>query len=306
MNTIKELYLQGSLNLTAYKKMLANYRIDKRALQHCYSFNTDARLNEILQPLKEILQLTGFVHTRLYPFSGKMFSLTNRHLWKQYYIKHQLGRYWDVRPIYNPFKDNYGLLDALPTTTLAYKKIIKPAAQHFNLAHGAYLTKVNATSIDTFVFYGANDDHQFLPALIENISHFQHFLYYYLDEAQNLISYAKANLIHSIKYANSVEMDISTQHPINFKQKDINLLPEKIYIDAKGTYLTEREAQVLSHTLQKRTCKAIARKLQLSPRTIEFHLNNIKRKFQVQKKSALIDYAKNNHIESLLASSIEK
>lgn len=63
-------------------------------------------------------------------------------------------------------------------------------------------------------------------------------------------------------------------------------LPGKII---NQNYFTERETEVLYHLVRGNTMKSMGRILNLSPRTIEHHLNNIKLKLKVSSKSDVIE-----------------
>lgn len=53
--------------------------------------------------------------------------------------------------------------------------------------------------------------------------------------------------------------------------------------------LTQREIECLNLVAHGSTMKMIARKLDISPRTVEQHLRNIKEKFEVNTKSQLVE-----------------
>ena len=55
-----------------------------------------------------------------------------------------------------------------------------------------------------------------------------------------------------------------------------------------GTYLTYQEYHCLKHILAQKTIAETARLLGLSPRTVEFYFNNIKKRFNTKKKKHVI------------------
>lgn len=69
---------------------------------------------------------------------------------------------------------------------------------------------------------------------------------------------------------------------------------ERFYIGRPyaDSYLTTREAQVVVHFLMGKTIDATAVSLQLSPRTIEFYVRNMKFKLQCRTKAELIKMIK--------------
>lgn len=69
------------------------------------------------------------------------------------------------------------------------------------------------------------------------------------------------------------------------------LLPKRRYVlDDKHTlYLTYREAQCMLLFIHGKTVLKVAQYLALSPRTVEYYLNNMKSKFNCRTKSELIE-----------------
>ena len=57
----------------------------------------------------------------------------------------------------------------------------------------------------------------------------------------------------------------------------------------KGAYLTPQEYRCAESLLKGHTFKQVALELSLSPRTVEFYINNMKKKFAVKKKKALLE-----------------
>jgi DNA-binding CsgD family transcriptional regulator len=54
--------------------------------------------------------------------------------------------------------------------------------------------------------------------------------------------------------------------------------------------LTKRELECIQLIMRGRTAKEMADVLGLSPRTVEFYINNIKSKIGCSKKSKIVDY----------------
>ena len=64
------------------------------------------------------------------------------------------------------------------------------------------------------------------------------------------------------------------------------MMPNSTYSELKT--LSAREEQCAHCLLQSMSIKAIGRHLQLSPRTVEFYLENVKSKFSCKTKTELI------------------
>ena len=83
-----------------------------------------------------------------------------------------------------------------------------------------------------------------------------------------------------------------SQHDFSKPSQDSAKKPIKRYYlgDAFcGTYLTLREAETMTHLLLGKTIRDTAISMQLSPRTAEFYINNIKRKLKCRTKKELIN-----------------
>ena len=64
----------------------------------------------------------------------------------------------------------------------------------------------------------------------------------------------------------------------------------------EGVYFTRREAQTLFHLLQGKTIPEVGRSLNLSARTIEFYVKNMKLKIGVKSKVELLDKLRHTDI----------
>lgn len=66
---------------------------------------------------------------------------------------------------------------------------------------------------------------------------------------------------------------------------------KKYYLNTQGTddYLTEREKECVDHLILGKTIKETAKLMNLSPRTVEFYLKNIRKRLDCQTKGQLIE-----------------
>jgi DNA-binding CsgD family transcriptional regulator len=92
-----------------------------------------------------------------------------------------------------------------------------------------------------------------------------------------------------IKETADVNLDVS---------KKQNLLQNKYFLGEQfqGVYLTQREADCVLVLLQVKTIKKAAVHLNLSPRTVEFYLRNVRIKLGCKKKTELIRIIRNSSL----------
>lgn len=88
-----------------------------------------------------------------------------------------------------------------------------------------------------------------------------------------------------LKRQRNEQMKRRKQDVSNSSIKQVYTLGDKY----KGVYLTQREAECVVQLMRGVTIAEAARVLNLSPRTVEFYLKNIKVKLKCRKKSELIE-----------------
>jgi DNA-binding CsgD family transcriptional regulator len=67
-----------------------------------------------------------------------------------------------------------------------------------------------------------------------------------------------------------------------------------------GIYLSFREAQCMCKLLEGKTLKVTGKELQLSTRTVEFYVSNIKKKLHCKKKKELIELVKQSEFSQVV------
>jgi DNA-binding CsgD family transcriptional regulator len=68
----------------------------------------------------------------------------------------------------------------------------------------------------------------------------------------------------------------------------------------QNIYLTKREAECVVYLLKGHTIKEVGEKLNLSARTIEFYINNIKAKLKCRTRTELLDHIKNSQLMNII------
>ncbi len=132
----------------------------------------------------------------------------------------------------------------------------------------------------------------------------------YLKDHQNIVTKVfvkKKPLLHKNKIIGVVGY---TQYLAILTGKSDVLLSNQIHLNkdsVKKYYanLSHRESQCLFYSIRGLSCQAIANKLNLSERTIETYLINMKNKFNVNSKSELITAAINHGFNNIIPEGIE-
>lgn len=115
------------------------------------------------------------------------------------------------------------------------------------------------------------------PYLSENIPYFKRFILYFKEQ---LYKNKKLHEAYLQIYKNTI-----TEKPVYFHTNaKINFPIKNYYLGGsfRDIAFSQREAECLKLLHQGKTAKEIARRLNLSPRTVETHLNKIKQKTECQ------------------------
>lgn len=112
------------------------------------------------------------------------------------------------------------------------------------------------------------------PFLIENLNLLKRFILYFKDQ---MYGHQELLAAFSKRYSN----ELSTDQPTDIsKSQKLEINIKKYYLGGLFNDLSfsQREAECLKHLANGKSAKQIARLLNLSPRTVETHVNNIKLK----------------------------
>lgn len=107
------------------------------------------------------------------------------------------------------------------------------------------------------------------------------------DPDGNIIGILVLANIYQNHQLNELIEAISKSKNTTFK---INAYPDYLF-DEWNLNLTSREIECLFYTLQGRSAKTVANTLNLSAKSVEYHINNIKRKWNCNNKSELFEKA---------------
>ena len=128
---------------------------------------------------------------------------------------------------------------------------------------------------------------------MNNIDLFKKFIVYFNNKAKSFVETAenfKAVLPESVfNSLNPAPVKLFFPWENNIKKHKI-----KIGKNHEEVFLTKREAECTFHAYNHKTIKEIARELNLSSRTVEFYLNNVRKKTHCYSKRDLMKlYAEN-------------
>lgn len=87
---------------------------------------------------------------------------------------------------------------------------------------------------------------------------------------------------------------------LQYQDKKLTEVKSKYEIKSNYQTLTKRESEILFLLIRYYSAKLVSQKLNISPRTVEKHIEVIKEKFNIRSKNQLIEYAINNNLFNVI------
>lgn len=240
-----------------------------------YSVKEDRTMKKICAPLAHI----GIPYLWYYfiEADGTFGTLSNDIEYVEYYIAsnmHLTVPYYS-HPSY--FKSGYVFT---PCTFKDYQQ--KTVKSLYSMDYIFLVLKAQETKVEGFGFYNRNLNSQDLLNYLPNIDLLEKFICYFKREAAHLIKKQR-------------DFNIQSEIGQDFFKKD-NSLPLfknnlKTQNFLKDVYhLSPQEERCLELFKQGYTAQASASILNISNRTVEAHINNVKKKFKCHSKLELLNY----------------
>ncbi len=236
--------------------------------------NSKQPIDTIFGSIIKRLDATYILHRRLYN-DGRHFYLSNRPDVMHCYFSNNFQNYAQCQRHPSVFKTGYVLWDSWRSWEMdieGWLNVGKPAADEFNVDHGLSVFYPNMNYCDIYDFSVAKDN---ANGNINYMTHFQQILNSiesYKEQAKRLIAEADASA--AVMGYNST-VDLYQDKPNNkILEFSVKQFGQVIYPHS----LTRREIETIYWLIRGKTVPEIAILLQLSKRTVETYVTNIKLK----------------------------
>lgn len=237
------------------------------------------------QRLVSLLQNYGISYFCLQTVSneGKWSLIDNRPDWQEHSADSQFYLH-DPSVGHPKFYRNGIVYTATHDEQIWQNRVLKDAKNLFNLTHGLVIIDKTHTGVEFSFFASDADNHQVINTYINHTQVLKKFIQYFKQE-----------MVKPICEMQDIYVDLLTVKK-DFFDIDENLFhtppePEMpLALDTPSTdiTITKRENECLRYTLRGMTAKEIARMLQISHRTVEIHLHNIRKKYGLSSKRQFI------------------
>lgn len=240
--------------------------------QH-FALTSSSDIDQLSKPLREFFGITSFVYVQKFA-SGKEIRLSNQPDWIKYFYQHELY----ASSVFEQPWSSYQRTQLL-WSQLTSHQVVLQGARTFNIDHGLTLVRPQSDSCE-FYFLGTTPDNSSITSLyFSHLDLIDKFLDYFKEQAGKIIQQAKQQ---------AIILPPSPQAPPLVSAFDREAFLQTLH--PQRSLLSPREQDCIQLLVKGYSNKMIAQELQLSTRTIETHLDNIKRKTNSPNKAALLRY----------------
>lgn len=236
------------------------------------------QIGEICAPFFQKHNLNYFLYGKIY-FNGTVNFLCSHENVNKFHFDNQYTV--TVPPQFITKNKNTGYFLILPTH---YDAIIHAYRSFFNIGHMIGLNTYHKDHIE-MAYFGApaNNDHA-VNFYLNNLDILERFNLDFKERTKILINESEKNKIIIPKNMRTDLDNFSSSYDPETPLKKYKL--NGIY---KDVYLTQRELDTIREIAKGNTAKEAAQNLQLSPRTVESYINNIKLKLDLHKTTQIIN-----------------
>jgi DNA-binding CsgD family transcriptional regulator len=251
-----------------------------------YNKNITDQIIAICEPLFKV-NITTFAYFRFFE-NGRYLYLCNDLKWVEYCLQNVQDNNTSLGlEIKHASTDNFYCF-LWPTTP---QDKLLTALYNFNIWHGLSIFKKLQDSVELWGFASAKENY-FMPNFyVNNIEKLKDFTRLFNDKAKKLIDITDQSKLAI--YKNSIADSYNFNDPYASREfnkfilaTDIKKYP--IIAQNREVFLSRRENQCLNYLSFGKTAKEIGKELNISNRSVELYLKNIKNKLSCDNKFEMI------------------
>lgn len=271
-------------NLSAYQYSLANFE----------------QFSAICQPLVNHLQVKHFSYIKMFPDSSYLHFSTEPS-WQKFYYENILHTsiILDGESLIKEPDVEGGLIQTF--WPIEPNSQLTQAVYDYGFWGGLIFTKFSADHTERWVFSSNRSESKLIGFYMQNISLLLKFIEYFNYRAHDLIKTDSENRHKLAIFKNGIiypkaqpnlRLDLSVEQFLN----EINIEGAVFNnIFKTGKIFSPRELECFGHIVCGGTTKEIAKNMQISPRTVEVFIKNIKEKTGYCSRSDLVRLYQNNY-----------
>lgn len=265
----------------------------RKILTRNHIFLTSASdIDTILTPLKRF-GITHFTYMANY-LDGKQVYLSNHAQWVEDYYRLNLYKSssFEANPV--NYQNGYSIWQPDAAT-----EVLTHGRQYFDSDNGITIIQKNNACCEFYFFSASVSNRSIINFYINNLDILDNFINYFKLSARDIIKKAENNKIYLSNHYTSLGKDTANAalnvytdlrqaflSEVNSQSAVMHSVGQGI--NQLGNFvLSKRQAQCLQYLLEGKSAKQTANMLNLSTRTIEFYLDNMKKKMNCRTKLEL-------------------
>lgn len=249
-----------------------------------YNFNVYNKIHHICEPLENFYGV-NLIHYRRFYLKGGLINLFNHAEWMKVSYENQ---YWHSSVFQNKLTDlvNKKVLYYLwPEVPIRDDPIYNGLYEH-NIWNGITIYKKFEDCIESYAFATTREHSTRRNIYFSEIEILEHFILYFRSRVVPLVKDVEKKIL--IPYNLNIPKNLISS---TLKDQFLNeTCITDFYIRLNGfdVKISKREAECLSLLCRGKRIKQIASMLGISPRTVEYFVENMKRKTQCKTTSQLL------------------
>lgn len=246
------------------------------------------KIKRVCEPLEKYFGINYFTYHSLTK-DGLWRPIVSRPDWADFYTDHRL--YHHDPFLHHP--DSYQSEAVLWTQCVQepyQQKVIEVAKQNYDMDHGLLIIEKHDTYCEFFGFNAPTSHSQIYASYINDLPFLKKFCRYFKEELSLLLKKIDLDPVQLAKEEGKVLQPLKKNVFTTLSESSKYSFLREIRVDDKQ--LSKRERQCLSLYVDEMDMQIVATHLELSVRTIEFYLGNVKNKLGCLTKNELIKKGK--------------
>ena len=227
-------------------------------------------LRLICEPLFTKTGISYFDYARVY-YDGKSFILSTDLNYVNYFVNHEAYKNTPP-PLITPGQHLWqGYIDL---------DFLQDVRVEFNYDNGITIIKKNLTYEEIYNFASASKNRHVLNLYLNQFDLLDRFLSFFRDKAKKLIEDAIRKPIVTINTDSFNQVSQFDHQYLDLYEffNDNTIQPDDKPLSQNSFRFTKKESECLVHLIKGHSAKMIARDLNISYRTVEVHIDNLRKK----------------------------
>ena len=271
---------------------------ESRKFAFQYNETVAEQLRNICSPVFENFGIKNFNYNKMFFDGRSILNLSTNMDWNKYFFS-QMDKNGELFQKAVNSIPKEGFYYFLWPITKRKEDHILSAYYDLNMRWGLTIYRRGRKFIEAWNFTTNQENEQFLRIFVNHRNILERFIPYFNERASDIINLYPNKNLFIFKEKHNHELTESNLSK-NCLDKFIEQTPIKKYplrCKTGQIYLSKRESECLFQLSLGKTAKEIGRLLNLSPRTVEFYINNIKEKTGCRTRTELVrafnEYAMN-------------